>query len=436
MAQLVARRPMNFLEMLAQNPRGWGPVGPASPEEGVGDPNEMERGQNALAMFGPIAEAAAPYLPQKGREMAEEAAAQAPYAALGPTGRLVRAAPRAAGAIAAGLGLTAASSGAGKGSEGALQQLMEQKALLMQQRNDALARQNQNRPKSLKNSTEQSDPNYWNATKEVLSLDAKLESIDELIGREKHMSSPEYQMEMAQKAAALEAERKEKEAKTPFRQKHPAAAEALAWGGTAAAAALPFMLRGKTNLGTLLPGSNASRINKTVREANRAIDMGDIEKAKRLALELEHLVGKAPAAASKGKSAKGVKGVMDMAMRAGGHVAKAGGGAAAGGVLAAEGSMLPDQIDMGMLPEGEARTKAREAALNPMNYLDRAVTGTLTGLGGHEAGGLVPAKNPNIAGARAIIDYLSQAGRKAPARAKDVGVKRVTRKPRGKGAND
>ena len=126
MAQGLPRKPRNFLADLARNPWGYGPEGMASPEEGVADPRALDRGQNALAMFGPFAEVAAPYLPEKGRAMADEAVAQAPYLALGPAGRVIQAAPKATAAAAGLLGLTALPSSAGEKPSPAVIKLQEQ----------------------------------------------------------------------------------------------------------------------------------------------------------------------------------------------------------------------------------------------------------------------------------------------------------------------
>jgi len=128
MAQSVARRQPNFLEILARNPHGWGPEGLASPEEGFPDPNATERGQNALAMFGPMAEAATPNLLQaaadprgaaraEGVAMAEEVPYLMAGPVLGTAGRVARATPRLTAALG-GLGLTAIPSKAGSKDKG------------------------------------------------------------------------------------------------------------------------------------------------------------------------------------------------------------------------------------------------------------------------------------------------------------------------------
>lgn len=132
----VAPETMNFLATLARNARGWGPVGPASPEEGVPDPNELERGQNALRMFGPVAEAAVPAMAPnllrpmetvKGevRDYAESLPYQAAGPILGTGGRMVAAYPKVAAAVA-GAGLFARPSQAGEALSPAVVKLQEQ----------------------------------------------------------------------------------------------------------------------------------------------------------------------------------------------------------------------------------------------------------------------------------------------------------------------
>ncbi len=122
MPQAVARKPLNLLEMLARNPRGWGMSGAASPEEGVADPNMLDRGRNALRAFGPVAEMVAPNLLQMAtnprgtvQAQGEEFATEAPFMVAGPPGRVGRMGLTAARAIGlpAMLGLTAAPTAAG-----------------------------------------------------------------------------------------------------------------------------------------------------------------------------------------------------------------------------------------------------------------------------------------------------------------------------------
>lgn len=441
MAQGVARSRPNFLEMLAQNPRGWGPSGAASPEEGVADRNELEAFRERFrSVYGPAVEAAIPYLPEKGREMAQEAQAQAPYLVAGPVlggaARLVSAAPRAAAAIGGAAGMLGLTGGAGEGSEGALQELLKQRASLDRQRALAV----EERDAQLKGRDGRKagrGPVYDEKNREVQRLTDEMKAIDAMIGEESKRSSPEYQMELKKKAETLAAEKKAKEAATPFREKYPGAANALSIGGSLAALGAPLILRGGSRAMTYLGGSNASRLNRAVKEANEALDAGDLDKAQRIALELQHAVGYV-APTGKNRSPSVTKRAIDMVARLGKRAGSAAAPIVSGGFLAAEGSMLPDQIDMQMLPEGKAREMARERAMNPMNYVDRAATGALTGVAGYEFGGLVPTKNPNAAAAKAVIDFISQMAR-APKAAKPPsigGVRRATRKPRGKGAND
>ena len=67
--------------------------------------------------------------------------------------------------------------------------------------------------------------------------------------------------------------------------------------------------------------------------------------------------------------------------------------------------MYPDQYDAFSLPEGPAKSEARERALNPRNYLERALIGSITGVSGYKIGdALAPYKSGNPALAKALVD--------------------------------
>jgi len=443
MPQTLAQNRMNFLQMLAQNPRGWGPSAPGAPgapEHGADDQEAEAKRRRFIQLFG-----VDPSLPsgqfagETAKNFLSQAATQALPAALGPVGRVAGPALRAAALPAALLGF---SSQAGLGSESPLQELLKQRGSLDRQRalaveeRDAQVKGEGGRSAGRGPIYDGKDLEVRRLTDEMQGIDAMISEANKQSSEASRRSSPEYQMELQKKAQELDVERKAKEAATPFRQKYPDTATALAWGGSTAAVGLPFLLRGKANLGTVLPGNIVSRINSTVKAAKKAIDGGSIDKARLYALELKHLIAGGPKAA---KSTSGVANaatsVMDVAAKVGRAVGKPLAAAASGGVLAAEGSLLPDQIDMSMLPEGPARDRSRAIALDPKNYVERAITGSLTGFGGYKAGGLVPAREANVAGAKAIIEFLGKRAPKAVAPRTGLGAKRVTRKPRGK-AND
>lgn len=107
---MAQRLPPNFLEMLQENPKGWGNAPPVErsvtekePWNYLGEISNIERPQDYMT---PVAETiGVPVIPGEGAVMG----------ALARAGRVVRAAPRAA-AAAGGLALSALPSAAGEGS--------------------------------------------------------------------------------------------------------------------------------------------------------------------------------------------------------------------------------------------------------------------------------------------------------------------------------
>lgn len=184
----------------------------------------------------------------------------------------------------------------------------------------------------------------------------------------------------------LDAEAKAKEANTPFRERFPDVAGNLPTMGLMLSAGLPFALRGSKNALSFLPGSLASRVAGATKAAEKAASEGNVMATTLKAKELDNLINSAPSAAS--------------------NVGKAGAAAAAGGALTAEANMFPDQYDAFNLPAGPAQDKARERALNPKNYAERAMVGTLTGLSGYKAGDLIPTRTANIPRAQSMADLL------------------------------
>ena len=158
--------------------------------------------------------------------------------------------PRVAGPIAAGAGMLAAMPEASTAGDSPKSQLEEQRALLVQQQQAAFKRReaNADNPGKL---WKQADTDYQSATSQIANVDQKLKDYADL---------PAGQEETANEAAALEAARKDKLARTPFREKHPDWADAAPKIGTAISFGLPFLLRGKNALGSFAPGSYAGRI--------------------------------------------------------------------------------------------------------------------------------------------------------------------------------
>lgn len=295
-------------------------------------------------------------------------------------GSALTAAPRATGAAAGGLALSSASSTEGIGADGTLQQLYSQRAALAERRDAAIAKRDAEGRTG-------KGPNWKAADEEAGRLSNELAGLDALIGDEQKRNSPEHRLEMEKKAADLAAEQKAREAATPFRERYPEIAGNLPGVGIALAAGIPFALRGKANLETLLPGSYPSRVSRATQRGEDAISAQDPVAQALARGELDNLIASQPTAM--------------------GGAGKAAMAAGSGGLLAAEAGMFPDQYDAFNLPPGPAQEKAQEQALSIEPYLKRGVVGALTGLSGYKAGDLVPSRTANLARAGSVRDFLT-----------------------------
>ena len=218
----------------------------------------------------------------------------------------------------------------------------------------------------------------WQAAKDMFDqLSAQMSGINQSISDEQRKRSPEYQAEL-----------KKRELETPFRQKYPAVAQLLSAAGTSLSFGLPFALGAVRNLGSWFGGSYAGQLTRATEAAERAIQSGDQIAADMHMREINDLIAREPKAWSK--------------------ALKAGLSSMSGAGLAAEGSMLPDQIDAMTLAEGPSRERARKEALNPVNYAERGAIGILTGATGTEASGLVPRRLPAISRASAAAQTIQE----------------------------
>lgn len=251
-----------------------------------------------------------------------------------------------------------------------LPSLMEDRARIQQelQRYTAIKGQNASRP----------GPKYREAERQIMMLEPKLQAIDAQIQEEQRKRSPEYLREQREKEAAM-----------PFRERYPEIAGALPALGFAAAAGLPFALRGTNNLRSFFYGE-APRLSRTT----RAVEQGLSPLADNLELRTAQLGARLSEAERKGV----VKRELVPALLAG----------ASGATLAAEGSMFPSQYDAYNLPPGPTRDAARREALDPMAYIERGAMGLLTGLGGYEAAGMIPKAIPDFARARGALDVANK----------------------------
>jgi hypothetical protein len=294
-------------------------------------------------------------------------------------GLMARAAPRIAGAIAGGLGLSAMVSDAGEGADSPSANLYKQQGALAKRLEDTRAKMDAEEANGGRGRS------WSRLDAEARGISAELEGVNRMLEAERN--SPERQQDIAKRAQELEAEAKTREARTPFRERYPNAAGVLPMAGMAIAGAVPFGMGAKKAAGSFFPGSFAGRVRSGIAEAEGAIRSGDEAAMDVSRRYLDNLVSEQPTMASKG-----------------GNALLAG---ASGGGLAAEAGMFPDQYDAYNLPAGPEQDAARERSLNPMNYLERGGIGTLTGLSGYKIGSLVPERKPNIARANALSSFMS-----------------------------
>lgn len=352
-----------FPQMVAENPRGWGnaPPAPQSPmqQEPWNFQGEIRNVQRPQEYTAPLAEMTPPVIPG--------------------AGAILQAAPRIAGAVALGAGLSAMTGTEGEGTESPLQNLYSQQSALAQRR-DAVVSQRDQEGASGKG------PKWQALDQEAQRLDAQLSGINAMIRDENNKNSPEHQLEMQRKADELAAEQKAREAATPFRERYPNAAGALPMAGLAIAGAIPGAIGAKKAVGSFFPASYAGRMRAGISEAEAAIASGDRNAMEVSRRYLDNLVTAKPTR--------------------GGNAMEAFAAGASGGGLAAEANMFPDQYDAYNLPEGPQQEAARGRALDPRNYLERGAIGTLTGLSGYKIGSKLPERQPDIPRANAMADFM------------------------------
>lgn len=270
-----------------------------------------------------------------------------------------------------------------------LQQLLEAQALMTRQAEEARQRREGMRPRG-RAPTPQLDPQYTAADAEYRQISDRLTAHNELVRQEQTIRSPEYQLKMQKEREAAEEAKRAREANTPWRERNPALANALPNYVMALSAGVPGAIGMVRNLRTFFPGSVQGQMRSAIAENALARSSGDASRAAITEAELaNHL-----AAMPQGWKAKMGKEAGEASMAAG-----------AGGALTAEASMFPDQWDAYNLPDGERKEKARELALNPLNYIERGAMGALTGFSGYEVGSkLTPWRGANASRAKAIVD--------------------------------
>jgi hypothetical protein len=367
------------------------PSGGVLPDYGFGDPSQMSKEGLAPGAFGEIS--APPERPQQYTQMLDE---MTPPPIPGG-GMIARALPKAAGAFGAGLGLNAMMGSTSDADEGPASELAKQQGKLRARLEDTRAKMDAAENGSRDGKVGRGKD--WRALKaEADQIESEISGISAQI--EAHRNSPEYQQDMDRRAKEIAADLKKKEAATPWRDRNPGMAGALPAIGMFLAGAVPGLTAIKRQAGTMTPGALASRLEEAIKAAERGIGTGGaITPETRIASgTIENILEHQP---------KG--GFKEAGKRWGEESMHTLGAGAAGGSLAAEANMFPDQYDAFNLPDGEAKEKAHERAMNPWNYAERGGVGTITGISGYHLGKhLTPAAKPNWEKGRAVADEVGR----------------------------
>ena len=371
---------------LNDNPRGFGDVRPEQRTVMQKDPGAFQ------------GELRSTYRPGEYLEPAEQGAADVmantglglpAIPGINALGRVLTNPKVLAGAAGAAgmLGMMPEASTAG---DSPVSRLNEQIAVLQKQQADALRRkmENQDNPGS---KFRQAQKDYDDATTGIKSAQHQLDQ---------YANSPEHQQDIAQRAKDLAAAQADKEARTPFRERHPDIAATLPAAGYIASLGLPAIAGAKNKLGSFLPGSYAGRIRAGIDafdDATRSGANADVPRA-----VLKNLLDQEPGPVKAGWKALSAAG--------------------AGGGLAAEAGVYPDLADAyGSMPEGPEKDAARARLADLPPHLVRIGAGTFTGLSGYKAGQIFSPERPAvIAEARGRINPLG-AGAYAPEGAAATG---------------
>jgi hypothetical protein len=366
------------------------PSGGVLPDYGFGGMSQMSKEGLAPGAFGEIS--APPERPQQYTQMLDE---MTPPPIPG-AGAIARGLPKVAGAFGAGLGLNAMMGSTSDADEGPASELAKQQGKLRARLEDTRAKMD---AAETGGRGKPGRGNDWRALKaEADQIESEIAGISAQI--EAHRNSPEYQQDMDRRAKEIAADLKRKEAATPWRDRNPGMAGALPAIGMFLAGAVPGLTAIKRQAGTMTPGALASRLEEAIKAAERGIGTGGaITPETRIASgTIENILEHQP----KGGFKEGAKRWGEESL----HTLGAG---AAGGSLAAEANMFPDQYDAFNLPDGDAKDKAHERAMNPWNYAERGGVGTITGISGYHLGKhLTPAAKPNWEKGRAVADEVGR----------------------------
>ena len=270
---------------------------------------------------------------------------------------------------------------AGTAGDSPMAQLQAQRDALFKQQQDAYARREAQRGSGQGKHYNEADAEYRGLTQRLNKLDQQMDD---------WRNSPQGQQDARNKAERLRLEAQDKEARTPFRQRHQAIADALPFVGYGASMILPGAVGAKNALGTFFKGSYPGRVKTAIEAFDAAEDNPQARDIQRVVLQ--NLVDEQP----KNALAKGLS-----------KIAPKIGYGAAGGMLAAEAGAAPDAIDaFGSMPEGPEKDAARKRFLDLESQGTRLGVGAATGGSAYTFGSALPGRKPMLAEARGRINPL------------------------------
>jgi hypothetical protein len=282
-------------------------------------------------------------------------------AAVPGVGQAVSNMPKLSTMLAAGgLGLVGGSSEAGSAEESAevnrLQQLYSQQADLNRRRSEAEAEANAEARTG-------KGPNWQRAAAKVQAIDTEMAGLNRLIAEEQKRNSPEFQLEMEQKRKAADMADQDRRAQTPTRELYSDYTPYLPAISGGLGLTMGALLKGR---GTKVFNETLNAINgrwqTATKAAEKALNAGNVDKARRFVEEAKVLKKEFDAAKSAGPGGEGA------ALLSG----------AGAGVL---GAFLPEEVDFARAaPGSELQKKLYDSVLgNPADTAKRAAFGAFLG---------------------------------------------------------
>lgn len=256
--------------------------------------------------------------------------------------------PTVKAVTATGVGLGTLGASASAANEGAdtsqLKGYYEERAALEQQRQQAIARREANRPKGRPRPNV--DVNYFAADQEAAALAARIQALDSTIADEKRRASPEYALDMEEKKRQQEENAKREELDKGFNERHPYLATGVAMAG------IPLAAVG-ARYGLNKIASKGDDLVKAVDEARKLGDIGEL----RSAMARLEAWNKPSRIYPKQAAAISIPALAPVESR-----------------------LLGDQIDKYSLPEtSKAQQRASQKLSNPEYYLKEALPAVVAG---------------------------------------------------------